>query len=88
MTKLAGQAFEWLNSYIEGRSIKPILLFDLAQISGGDGLGIQVWAGVGGGIQVNVVNARLETGYMQTIAPASDSSTGNFFRRFLFQDFF
>jgi hypothetical protein len=69
-------------------SVKPILLFDLAQISGGDGLGSKVWAGVGGGIQVNVVNARLETGYMQTIAPATDSSTGNFFLRFLFQDFF
>jgi hypothetical protein len=68
-------------------SIKPILLFDLAQISGNDG-GSKVWAGVGGGVQMNVVNGRLETGYMQTIAPATDSSNGNFFLRFLFQDFF
>jgi hypothetical protein len=68
-------------------SIKPILLFDLAQISS-DGLGSKIWAGVGGGVQMNVVNARLETGYMQTIAPATDSSNGNFFLRFTFQDFF
>ncbi len=67
-------------------SIKPILLFDVAQISS-DGLGSKIWAGVGGGVQLNVVNARLETGYMQTIAPATDSSNGNFFLRFLFQDF-
>jgi hypothetical protein len=68
-------------------SIKPILLFDVAQISGSDG-GSKIWAGVGGGVQMNVVNARLETGYMQTISPATDSSNGNFFLRFLFQDFF
>jgi hypothetical protein len=68
-------------------SIKPILLFDVAQISGSDG-GSKVWAGVGGGVQMNIVNGRLETGYMQTIAPATDSSNGNFFLRFLFQDFF
>jgi hypothetical protein len=62
-------------------------LFDVAQISS-DGLGSKIWAGVGGGVQMNVVNARLETGYMQTIAPATDSSNGNFFLRFTFQDFF
>jgi hypothetical protein len=68
-------------------SIKPILLFDVAQISGNDG-GSKVWAGVGGGVQMNIVNARLETGYMQTIAPAADTSNGNFFLRFVFQNFF
>lgn len=65
-----------------------MLLFDVAQISGSDGLGSTVWAAVGGGIQVNIVNGRLETGYMQTVAPASDASIGNFFLRFVFQDFF
>lgn len=69
-------------------SIKPILLFDVAQIGGNDGLGSKIWAGVGGGVQMNIVNARLETGYMQTIAPATDTSNGNFFLRFTFQDFF
>ncbi|MCA6517608.1 MAG: hypothetical protein IM556_02980 [Pseudanabaena sp. M110S1SP2A07QC] len=69
-------------------SVKPMLLFDVAQISGNDGLGSRTWAAVGGGIQVNVVNGRLEMGYMQTVAPASDSSIGNFFLRLVFQDFF
>ena len=68
-------------------SIKPILLLDLAQISS-DGSGSKIWAGVGGGVQMTVVNARFETGYMQTIAPSTDASNGNFFLRFLFQDFF
>jgi hypothetical protein len=67
-------------------SVKPILLLDVAQISS-DILGSKIWAGIGGGLQLNVVNGRLETGYMQTITPA-DSSNGNFFLRFTFQDFF
>ena len=69
-------------------SIKPMLLFDVAQISGDNGLGSTLWAAVGGGIQINIVNGRLEAGYMQTIAPASDSSIGNFFLRLVFQDLF
>ncbi len=69
-------------------AIKPMLLFDIAQISGKDGLGSRTWAAMGAGLQVNVVNGRLETGYMQTITPASDSSNGNFFLRVVFQDFF
>ena len=79
-------------NYITNRanlySVKPMLLFDLAQISGDNGLGSTLWAAVGGGIQVNIVNGRLEAGYMQTIAPASDSSIGNFFLRLVFQDLF
>ena len=69
-------------------SVKPMLLVDVAQISGSDSLGSTVWAAVGGGIQVNVVNGRLEAGYMQTVAPAADTSVGNFFLRLVFQDFF
>lgn len=69
-------------------AIKPMLLFDVAQISGNNGLGSRTWAAMGAGIQVNVVTGRLETGYMQTITPASDSSNGNFFLRIVFQDFF
>jgi hypothetical protein len=69
-------------------SIKPMLLFDVAQISGNNGLGSNIWAALGAGIQVNIVNGRLETGYMQTIAPASNSSIGNFFLRFVFQNLF
>jgi Omp85 superfamily domain len=69
-------------------SVKPMLLFDVAQLSGGDGLGSNTRAAVGGGLQLNIVNGRLETGYLHTIAPATDSSNGNFFLRFLFQDFF
>ena len=68
-------------------SIKPMLLFDAAQISGNNGLGSTTWAAIGAGIQVNIINGSLETGYMQTIAPASDSSVGNFFLRLVLHNF-
>jgi hypothetical protein len=36
---------------------------------------------------VNIVNGKIETGYMQTISPATDSGTGNFFVRLVFENF-
>ena len=68
-------------------SIKPLLLFDLAQLHQ---LGLQnkTWTSAGAGIQLSVVIARLEIGYMHTISPKSDSKKGNFFLRFVFQNFF
>lgn len=69
-------------------SIKPMLMLDdVAQIPG-DEVGSKIWAGVGGGVQINIVKAKFETGYMQTLAPSTDSSIGNFFLRFVFKDFF
>lgn len=68
-------------------SIKPLLLFDLAQLHQ-SGLQNKTWTAAGAGIQLSVVIARLEIGYMHTISPKSDSKKGNFFLRFVFQNFF
>ena len=68
-------------------SIKPLLLFDVGQInkrSAGD----RMWAALGTGLQLNIVNARLEIGYMQTLFPKSDASKGNFLMRFSVQNFY
>ena len=37
-------------------------MLDVVQIAG-DGVGSKIWAGVGGGVQMNIVNAKFETGY-------------------------
>jgi hypothetical protein len=66
-------------------AIKPMLLFDVAQISGNSGS--KFWTAAGAGVQVHIVNGRIETGYMQTISPATDSGTGNFFVRLVFENF-
>ena len=70
-------------------SIKPVLFADvsylgsaLSEISG------NTYVGVGGGIQANLVNASLEIGYMQNIAPSQAKGEGNFFLKFFIRDLF
>ena len=68
-------------------SIKPLLLLDIAQMSDPQ-FKNKTWLAAGIGVQVNVVVARLEMGYMQTLAPSSDSGRGNLFVRFTLQNFY
>ncbi len=68
-------------------SIKPVLYFDLAQLNK-HGLENKLWGAAGAGLQLNIVNAKLDLGYMQTLFPFSDKSKGNFLLRFTVQDFY
>lgn len=68
-------------------SIKPLLFFDVAQMNR-RGVGRKVWGAAGAGLQLNIVNAKLEIGYMHTVFPKSDGSKGNFLMRFTVQDFY
>ncbi|MGI9086813.1 MAG: hypothetical protein ACR2HH_03585 [Chthoniobacterales bacterium] len=66
-------------------ALKPLLLCDVA---GQDGNGGQrVAAAVGGGLQLTIVTAKMEVGYMQTVA-GERSGTGNFFGRIVFENIF
>jgi hypothetical protein len=66
-------------------SIKPLLLFDVAQINLAEN---KTWIGAGIGVQVTLVVARLDLGYMQTLSPSDDSGKGNLFLRFTLQNFY
>lgn len=68
-------------------SIKPLLLFDVAGMSGKD-LSQKTFVAAGGGVQLTVVIARLGAGYMRTIAPSTGTSKGNFFLQFVFENFY
>lgn len=68
-------------------SIKPVLYFDLGEISN-HRADNRVWAATGAGLQINIVNARLDIGYIQTLSPKSDASKGNFLLRFSVQNFY
>lgn len=68
-------------------SIKPLLLFDIGGINDRSLPG-QTWVAAGFGLQITLVIARLEIGYMHTIAPSSDASNGNFLFRFVLQNFY
>jgi hypothetical protein len=67
-------------------SIKPLLLFDIAQISDRL-LDNKLWTAAGIGIQVNIVVARFEMGYMRTLS-SPDSGKDNLFVRFTLQNFY
>ena len=68
-------------------SVKPLVLFDVGEIYDRK-LSNQLWVGAGIGLQLNVVVARLDIGYMHTLAPKVDAGKGNFLVRMAFQNFF
>ncbi len=68
-------------------SIKPVLFFDVGQLTKRN-IDARLWTAAGFGLQINVVNARLEIGYIQTLLPKSDDSKGNFLIKFLVQNFY
>ena len=68
-------------------SVKPVIFFDAGQLKKRN-IDNLIWTAAGLGLQINVVNARLEIGYIQTLLPKSDDSKGNFLIRFLVQNFY
>ena len=68
-------------------ALKPLLMFDAAGLSGG-GAASQTWLAAGGGLQLTVVIAKLEAGYMHTLSGPTFGHRGNFFFRLVFQNLF
>jgi hypothetical protein len=68
-------------------SIKPVLLFDVSHLNDHT-LGGKTFTATGLGLQMTVVIARLEMGYMLTLSPAAYNSKGNFFLHFVLQNFY
>ena len=68
-------------------SIKPVIFFDIGQLKKRN-IDNRLWTAAGAGLQINIVNARLEIGYIQTLLPKVDDSKGNFLIRFIVQNFY
>jgi hypothetical protein len=68
-------------------AIKPLGMFDVAGMSGGGGRS-ETWLAAGGGVEIIVVTAKLEFGYMQTLSGPTFGSRGNAFVRLVFQNLF
>ena len=68
-------------------SVKPLLMFDAAGLSdrGGES---ETWTAAGGGLQLTIVTAKLEAGYMHTISGPTFGHDGNAFVRLIFQNLF
>ena len=68
-------------------SIKPLLMVDAAGMSGQGGSS-ETWLAVGGGVQLTVVTAKFEAGYMRTLSGPTFGQEGNAFVRLVFQNLF
>ena len=73
-------AIEFITDRANVYALKPLLLFDAA----GQGEG-QVQTAFGGGLQLTIVTAKMEAGYLQTV---SGGNSGNFFARIVFTNIF
>lgn len=69
-------------------SIKPLVLFDAANISASGAPRQRTRLALGTGLQFNVVVAKFETGYMFTVRRQPGDSRGNFFLRMVFEKLF
>jgi hypothetical protein len=68
-------------------AFKPLLMFDYAQIGGTSGTSLRRYA-AGGGVQLVVLLARAEVGYMRTLSKVTGEPTGNVVFRLTFQNLF
>jgi hypothetical protein len=80
-------ALNYLADRSNGYAVKPVLLFDVSQLLG-DARQSQLFTAAGLGVQLTVVVARLELGYMHTLSPAAYTSGGNFFVHIVLQNFY
>lgn len=69
-------------------SIKPLLMFDAGGVFGRGRRTSETWLAAGGGVQLTIVVAKLEAGYMQTVSGPTFGSRGNAFVRLVFQNLF
>jgi hypothetical protein len=69
-------------------SVKPLLMLDVAQISGAADGNSRVRVAIGGGLQLTIVVARLEIGYLYAAQRAPGDDRGNVFVRLTFQNLF
>ncbi len=68
-------------------AIKPMLMFDAAGMSA-NGFAGQTWLAAGGGLQLTIVTAKLEIGYMRTVSGPTFGSRDNVFARLVFENLF
>lgn len=67
-------------------AVKPLLMFDAAELESAPGRAS--WLAAGAGVQLTVVTAKFEAGYMRTLSGPTFGSRGNVFARLGFERLF
>ncbi len=69
-------------------AFKPLLMFDVARINAPGMLDNRTRVAFGGGLQITLVIAKFEFGYLRTVQGAANDPRGNFVTRIYFQNLF
>lgn len=69
-------------------AVKPLFMFDEARLSRPGGTGAHTRYAVGGGIQLTLVVAKFEAGYVRALRRLDGDRRGNFVARLVFQNLF
>jgi len=69
-------------------AVKPLFMFDAARLDLSSGQDIRTRYSMGGGLQIDVVLARFELGYVASVNRAPGDSPGNFVGRLILRRFF
>ena len=80
-------AIEFIADQANIYSIKPLVLCDVAGMDAPN-VPHRVRVAVGGGLQITVVIAKFEIGYMHTAIGRENDPSGNLFARLVFQNIF
>ena len=81
-------AVDFLADHANIYALKPLLLCDVAQINGPSGSSDGTRVGIGAGLQVTIVTAKVELGYMYAVCRERGDPQGNLFLRLVFQNIF
>jgi hypothetical protein len=78
---------DFIADYANIYAVKPLLLFDAAHLGPG-GTGTPTRYGLGGGLQLDIVMARFEFGYVAALKRAPGDPRGHFFGRLVLRRLF
>lgn len=67
-------------------AVKPLLMFDAGGLTSATGR--STWTAAGGGVQLTIVTAKFELGYLHTLSGPTPNHSGNMFARLVFQNLF
>jgi hypothetical protein len=81
-------AVEFIADQANVYSLKPLVMIDAARLWTSDTTNGRTWVAVGGGVQLTIVVAKFEAGYLRTVRREVGDNGGNFVLRLVFQNLF
>ena len=81
-------AVEFIADQANVYSVKPLVMLDAARLWIPGMTNDRTWIAVGGGVQLTIVVAKFEAGYLRTLNRETGDNAGNFVLRLVFQNLF